>query len=130
MLTVCRVIHLTTTEDNVTRQDFDEQPVRTAYCAASLLKFVWDNLTKGGELIASAVKRARPLDIWLDTSVLQFLQDQTFPPNISMAEKERINKRSQSYRWQEGTVMRAFPTGTARIVPRINRTHSTDSSCT
>ena len=60
-----------------------------------------------------------PIDIWLDTPVLQYLQDQIMPPDLSTAEKNRVRKRSQSYQWAEGTIMRIFPTGTLRLVPRI-----------
>ena len=107
---------LATTADSHTRQDFDE-PVRTVYGSASLLRLARDSVVL--QPVANANVRTRPVDIWLDTAVLQYLQDQTFTADLTSSEKDRVQKRSHAYRWSQGTVVRVFPAGTVRLVPRI-----------
>ena len=112
---------LATTEDLGTRQDYDAEPVQTTFCAASLLRLTWDSSHADALRlsVAAVTTRQPPLDIWLDTAVLQYLQNQTMPAGLSSEEKDRVRKRSQSYQWAAGTVMRIFPTGSLRLVPRI-----------
>ena len=112
---------LATTEDSTTRQDFDAQPVRTVYCAATLLRLVRDQFVGhiSDFLTATLITRSRPVDVWLDTPVLRYLQEGSISAGLSPAERDRVQKRSQSYRWKASTVMRVFPTGTFRLVPRI-----------
>ena len=112
---------LATTVDLSTRQDFDVQPARTVFCAATLLRLLIDGSRQVMPFVqvAHGTTRVRPVDIWLDTPVLQFLQDPSTAASLGSAERERVQRRSRSYQWADGTVMRLFPTGSFRLVPRI-----------
>ena len=112
---------LATTYDESTRQDFDVQPVKTVFCSTSLLRLTVDAVNINNLVMQPVMNavRSRPLDTWLDTPVLQYLQDQVLPSDLTETEKDRVMKRSQSYRWADDTITRLFPTGVFRLVPRI-----------
>ena len=112
---------LDTTKDDCARQDFDSQPIRSVFYAAALLRITWDSSDHPVRRVhtSTASKSNRPLDVWLDTPVLRYLQDHVLPADLTSAERDRVLKRSRTYKWENGTVIRVFPTGSRRLVPRI-----------
>jgi hypothetical protein len=56
-------------------------------------------------------------DIWLDAATLHRLQQGSPPEGISTAERSRVSKRLQYYRWAAPHVMRIMPDGSTRQVP-------------
>ena len=55
---------------------------------------------------------------WLDHHYMHRLVTDEMPPEVSQAERDRVNKRVRRFRYREGVLHRVFADGSSREVPR------------
>ncbi len=58
-------------------------------------------------------------DIWQDGAAMHFLQHGGYPQDTTENEKRRIRKRTASYSWSGGNLLRTMQDGTTRLVPPL-----------
>jgi transposase InsO family protein len=58
-------------------------------------------------------------DVWQDKEVITAITSGEPPAGLSAAQRERVKRRQQHYRWQLGKLYRLLPDGTRRVVPAL-----------
>eukprot|EP00983_Pelagomonas_calceolata_P054204 1143615-Pelagomonas_calceolata.AAC.2 len=62
-----------------------------------------------------------PVDVWLDTTVINYITQGSVPADLPAHEKCRVQRRSRVYKFEAGVLHRVFSIGESRVVPHPDK---------